>query len=122
MSASGECCKDECASGLYRELLQSRWSELPDSIRRLHSTFAPQQIRGRFAVQNGTGTVAGLLTRLLHLPSAADLLEGTLTVRRDGKSEIWLRRFGTQLLETEQFAGPEAVLLERFGAIELSFD
>jgi hypothetical protein len=121
-ASSAERQPDEGAASLYRQLLQSRWSELPEAIRRFHSTFAPQQSRGRFRVVNGAGTAARLLTRLLALPSTDHLIEGTLTVRREGESEVWVRRFGTHVLESKQFAGRGTMLLERFGAIELSFE
>jgi hypothetical protein len=104
---------------LYPSVLGESWAQLPEAVRAMHLDGRPR--RGLFRVRRGGTVSARLLARILGLPAAGSGVSVRLQVRVAGESERWERTFGSRLLLTTQYPGPEGLLAERFGAVELRF-
>lgn len=111
---------EAAVTGLYPRLLGASWSSLPDVVRRMHSG-GSRRATGLFDVRHGAGLRAGLV-RLLGLPPAGRAVPTVLTVTSDPAGERWERRFGARDFATDQRAGADGRLLERFGLFELRLD
>jgi hypothetical protein len=107
-------------TGLYPRLLGAGWGELPEVVRRLHSG-GSRSASGLFDVRHGL-SLRGGIARWLGLPAAGQALPTVLTVTADSAGERWKRRFGASEFVTEQRAGSDGRLLERFGPFELRLD
>jgi len=107
---------------LYAHVLGPAWEQLPESLQRLHQTFAPASIAGRFEVRHGKTAAMRVLARLLRLPPEADPADITLTVEQRGALQRWVRRFGADCVVTNQCSGEDRLLAERFGILQFQFE
>jgi hypothetical protein len=105
---------------LYPELLAERWSQLDESVRRLHATGDGLSARGVFRVERGSGVFLRAMASVLRLPPAGHGVDVRLAVSRDAQGELWNRRFGERSLESRQRA-EAGVLVETLGRFELRF-
>jgi len=107
-------------TGLYPRLLGASWSSLPEVVRRMHAG-GSRRATGLFDVRHGRG-LRGALARMLGLPPAGQDIPTVLTVTADSAGERWERRFGARDFATDQWAGADGRLRERFGLFELRLD
>lgn len=110
------------ATSIYARVLRDRWDHVPERLRRLHTTLAPDVIRGRFDVTRGSNPGAWFCTWLLNLPRESIGRDVTLTIQPRGESELWTRRFEHKTLITTQHAAGEHLVREQFGIIEFTFE
>lgn len=107
--------------GLYRRLLGTSWCELDSAVRDAHDDAAVARAAGSFRIRHGTGRLGRILLRAARVPPPADAAEVQLLVRRRGSVEWWHRRFAGTPLETVQREGPDGLLIERLGPLEVWF-
>jgi len=113
--------QEQSSSALYPQLLEDAWLELDKGVRRLHINTDGENVQavGTFRVQHGKGWLARLL--VLPMPPASEAVTTRLTVTRRGRGELWSRMFGRRPLVSTQTAGPDRLLIERMGFLELRF-
>jgi hypothetical protein len=104
-------------TGLYPRLLGASWSSLPEVVQRLHSG-GTRRAAGVFDVRHGRGSRFGL-ARLMGLPASGQAVPTVLSVIATPEGERWERRFGSSEFATDQWAGGDGRLLERFGLLDL---
>src|SRR5437868_9093763 len=109
------------AVGLYPQLLGSAWSDLHETVKRLHMETAPVQATGSLRIRHGNGRIARCLLSLFGMPPAGEAVPTRLAISLYGNGEKWLRTFGDRLLVSTQWPGGRGLLAERFGALELRF-
>ena len=102
-------------------VLRDRWDHLPKVLRRLHTTLEPDIIHGKFDIKRGRNPGAALCGWLLNLPAEGVARDATLTIRPQGESERWTRRFESKILMTTLRAAGEHLFRERFGMLEFTF-
>jgi hypothetical protein len=102
---------------LYAQVLGDRWNQLSPAVQQLHA--GAVRYRGTFCVSRGRRWIANLLGRCLRLPSQGERVAIELEVSPVEGGERWFRRFGDEVLESSQRAGPRGVIVERFGPFEL---
>jgi Domain of unknown function (DUF4166) len=105
---------------LYEKLLGANLAQLAAPIRRLHSADPQVFAHGRLRVARAAAVRARLIAWALRLPPANDAASATLAIVANADGERWLRRFERRRLDTRQFVDG-AVLVERFGLLELRF-
>jgi hypothetical protein len=106
---------------LYRRVLGADWERLDPAVRRAHDTTVSLQATGTFAITRSSGWFYGLVLDLARVPPASAGAGVSLLVQRDGPGERWLRTFGTQPLQSRQYATPGGLLAEQFGPWEFWF-
>jgi len=106
---------------LYAQVLGSSWLDLAPCIQRLHATFSPNALRGRFEVRRGKRGAARACAKWLHLPAEAASADVHLVVEQRREGEMWVRQFGQVRIITTQWQSEDGLLWERFGRIELGF-
>jgi hypothetical protein len=108
--------------GLYAQVLGSRWQELAEMVRRLHTPGAVVTAVGVFQVRRGNW-LTRCLAWLAGLPREADAVPVHLTVTPTGTTEEWRRLFdGTPFVSWQWLEGDR--LIERIGVSEsqIEFD
>lgn len=96
---------------LYARLLGPGWGALHAAVRACH---APGVRTGRVTVRRGA------LGAIARLPASGEDLPMELSVEEAGGVARWTRRFGADVLASEQF-DEDGLLVERTGALELRF-
>jgi hypothetical protein len=109
------------AASLYERLMGEDWVQLAAAVRLLHLAHDSMQARGCLRVDHGQHVLAGLLARILRLPSQGANVDTTLVVIAGNDGERWLRTFHGRELDTWQFEAERSELAERFGLLELRF-
>jgi len=89
-------------------------------VRRIHSG-GSRRAAGLFDVLHGRGP-ARWLARALGMPREGERIPTQLAVTTARGGERWDRRFGDEGFVTEQDAGDDGRLHERFGRVELRLD
>jgi hypothetical protein len=112
---------EQSSSALYPQLLGDAWFELDEGVKRLHISSDRENVEavGIFRVWHGRGWLAHLL--LLPMPPAAEATAMRLTVTDNERGEKWSRMFGNRPLVSTQSKGPDGLLLEHMGLVELQF-
>ncbi|PYR75084.1 MAG: DUF4166 domain-containing protein [Acidobacteria bacterium] len=108
------------SGSLYSRLLGPAWAQLAEPLHVLHGSSAVRA-HGRFRVERGRHPVAALVAGLMRLPRTAAAVDTRLVITRGDDVELWSRTFDNRRLETRQYVVGDAVLAERFGAIEYRF-
>lgn len=106
---------------LYAQILGPSWSDLADSVRRLHETGSGLNATGTFRVRRGDNRLARLLATLAGMPKAGDAVPMQLVVEAFVGGEDWRRSFGGRPLVSKQGDHPSGLLLERMGSMEMRF-
>jgi hypothetical protein len=111
----------DVTSSLYPRLLGSAWPALGPGVRALHLAPGRRGLRatGCFRVRWGSSPAATGLARALRLPAPAESVVTSLSIEAGEDGERWQRVFGDRALSTDQAAGHDGLLLERFGWLEL---
>jgi hypothetical protein len=107
--------------GLYPQLLDASWGQLDEPVRRMHSAGAIAEAAGTFRVRHGSNGLVRLLARLAGLPAAGQDVPVRLIITPLANGEEWLRTFAGRPLMSRQGLGPDGLLAERVGAVELRF-
>jgi hypothetical protein len=113
--------RQPASTALYPRLVGAAWSALAGPLQRLHLGLETVQATGMFTVRHGTWPVARLLAALLRLPMAGEDVPIRLVVTPHRHGERWQRTFAEGSLVSEQDAGPEGCLGERFGLLDIQF-
>ncbi|WP_143742991.1 DUF4166 domain-containing protein [Maricaulis sp. W15] len=107
-------------SHLYQALLGRDWDSLPAVTRLLHAPDPAILLEGHVDIERGGNPVAHLVAMLLGLPRAGAGQPALVRVSRDGDGELLERWYDGRHFATWQ--GREAgLLVERFGPFRLSF-
>ncbi len=108
-------------SGVYPQVLGSRWDELDESVRRLHSLGTSVRATGTFRVCHGSNPLLRLLARLARLPAAGEAVDMRLLVTPLQQGEEWQRTFAGRPLVSTQWQQADGLLAERMGTLEMGF-
>jgi hypothetical protein len=109
------------ADGLYPRLLGPSWDALDEAVRRLHVAGSAVHIAGTFCVRHGMNRLARLLGRLARLPREGEAVDVQLLITPDEQGEEWRRSLAGQPLVSKQWEGPDGLLVEHIGSMELRF-
>jgi hypothetical protein len=101
---------------IYRQLLKDDFERLPPALQRFHSMPGGGRASGTVSVRHSNR----LLARLAGFPHAGDNIPLRLDVHADDERELWMRRFGDDLLLSTQRCA-NGLLVERFGPLRLEF-
>ena len=112
---------DNAFPGLYPQLATASWPELDESVRRLHSAGEIVQASGIFRVRHGQNPLARWLAWLAGLPLAGEAVNVRLTVIPTRGGEQWRRSFAGRALASFQLKGPDGLLAEQMGPLEMWF-
>jgi hypothetical protein len=104
---------------LYQRVMGSRFEQLTDSVRRMHTVIGDSGAQGRATVTRGASLVARLICGLLHFPRSGDAALHVSFSERNGV-ERWTRNFGDRSFSSELSARGQFVV-ERFGPLRFTF-
>jgi len=110
----------EAAAPLYRRLLGSAWTTLPQPIRALHDLQSTLTAQGMATVERGRGWLARVVASLFRFPQAGQEIPVAVVFTRDGGRETWRRKFAGRGFVSTQEEGRrrfEHLLCERFGPL-----
>jgi hypothetical protein len=110
------------ATGLYATVLGTRWNELAEIVRRLHTPGTIVTAVGVFSVRRGNW-LTRCLASVIGLPKSADAVEVHLTVTPTGTTEEWRRLFAGKPFVSTQWLDAGR-LIEKIGLSEspIEFD
>ena len=108
-------------SGLYPQVLGSRWNELAESVRQLHGQGSIVRATGTFRVRPGSNGLLRWLARLVRLPAAGEAVDLQLIITPLPRGEEWRRTFAGCPLVSTQWQQSESLLAERIGPLEVHF-
>jgi len=103
---------------LFETILGEAWSALPAEIQALHAIAHARRWTGRARIERGTGLISRLAGAFAGFPPAGEDVPVTVEMTRRGKTEIWVRTFGTRRFRSFLSpAGPPGSghMTERFG-------
>lgn len=120
MRHAGGATPGAITAPLYRRILGDRFDELPPVLRRFHDSPDGGQAFGELEVTGRGGRFRNLIARLMGLPPPASRVPVELKVTVEGSRERWSRRFGSQLMETVQWAR-DGLLVESAGPVRFAF-
>lgn len=101
---------------LFQRVL-SRFDEMPEVVRAVHSPDPASDVSGEVAVEGAANWVGGLVARLFGFPRSGRTHKACVTIEREGDGEVWIRRFGDTEFRSHVTAGKgRDKLVERFGA------
>ena len=101
---------------LYRQLLKDDFEKLPRALREFHSAPGGGRALGTVAVRHARG----MLARLAGFPRSGEGIPLRLEVEATGDREVWVRRFGDDVLRTTQQRQGD-LLLETMGPVRVLF-
>lgn len=105
---------------LYQRVLGEDFARLPPVLQRFHSLTGRGCATGTVAVEHGAGVLRHSAATILRLPYEGQKVRLRLEVIPQGSSELWIRHFDHQRLETLQWQeGP--YLVEKAGPLCLAF-
>jgi Domain of unknown function (DUF4166) len=106
---------------LFENATGRDWPLLPAPLRDLHQLADCRRWTGRARITRGEGLLARLTARLMRFPRAAADIPVTVTMTRDGPSEIWVRDFAGQRFRSLLRPASQGVT-ERFGPLTFQID
>jgi hypothetical protein len=109
------------AGALYGDLLGSPCRTMPEAVKRFHVAAVVRSGRGIFDVHRGHTPLARLAARVLRLPRPGNHVPVALRIDPHGGGETWQRRFRDRRLDSQQSIGSGGHLMERTGALEVTF-
>ena len=109
-------------TALFPSLLDADWPQLAPPVQRMHGVGKLLKASGTAQIEGDTHIVARLLRRILTLPEPGADQAIMLTIERDGRREVWTRRFARgQMRSTLQPGRAMTMLRERLGPVSLHF-
>lgn len=105
---------DTSLVALFDSQLGDAMAELPLPVRDLHAVYGPRIWQGRARVTRGTGWFERLLAAIFRFPPATADVNVTVTMQRDGDTEVWTRCFGGRTFRSHLRKTDRGVT-ERFG-------
>jgi hypothetical protein len=99
---------------LYLDLLKSDFDRLPQALRIFHSAPGGGRARGTASVRHASG----LLARLAGFPPEGDNVPLQLEVLASENQEVWVRRFGDNVLRSVQRQSG-GLIAESFGPVRI---
>lgn len=110
-------------ASLYQRVLGSAYASLPASVQALHAPSAPKRWHGSARVERGSGMLSRLLAAVFGFPPAGEQVPVIVEFTEEAGGERWTRRFAGRTFSSLQTAGVgrnEALLVERFGVIDVA--
>jgi hypothetical protein len=105
---------------LYQCLLDKNFDRLPPVLHSFHALPRGGRATGTLSVEQGEGLIRHGVARLLGLPRPGENIPLRLEVRVNGEKEIWIRHFGRQCIQTEQWQ-EGGCLVEKAGPLCFTF-
>lgn len=110
------------ADSLFERVLGPRVEVLPPIVRTIH-THAPVYLRGRASVEGARNWPAKLVARLFGFPGGTPDTAATVSLKRRGHEEIWVRRFGgSTFRSTLRAVDAAGCVYERFGPFDFMLE
>ena len=110
-------------ASLYQRVLGSAYATLPASVQALHAPSAAKRWHGTARVERGSGVLSRLLAAVFGFPAAGEQVPVVVAFTDEADGERWTRRFADRTFSSLQTAGVgrnEALLVERFGVIDVA--
>ncbi|MET0131126.1 MAG: DUF4166 domain-containing protein [Stenotrophomonas chelatiphaga] len=110
-------------ASLYQRVLGSAYATLPASVQALHAPSAAKRWHGTARVERGSGVLSRLLAAVFGFPAAGEQVPVVVAFSDEAGGERWTRRFADRTFSSLQTAGVgrnEALLVERFGVIDVA--
>lgn len=109
---------------LFQHSLGDKWSELPASIRALHSIAARRTFEGEARVKRGKSRMASLICATFGFPQSTNKINLAVTIERQAHREVWHRRFGRGHLNSmlKPLKAGSSQITERFGFFTFQID
>ncbi|MBL8266843.1 DUF4166 domain-containing protein [Steroidobacter sp.] len=105
---------------LYSRLLGPAFEQLAPVLTTIHDARASKLYVGRCDIRGGDTSLARIAARFAGLPLARNDVPLEVTIGVTGNSETWLRKFGTQQLQS-RLTDRNRYLQERLGPMVLAF-
>ena len=105
---------------VFRRVLGQAWDALPPQLAAAHDGPALTRFSGHADVIRGKSLPARLIGALFRFPVAGEHVPVSVTMRREGDREVWLRDFDGRRFSSELTEGRgrwDGLLCERFGLI-----
>src|SRR5262249_34209836 len=96
------------------------WKKLPVEIRNMHDVGDATSVEGRASVERGDNPLARLAAFIMRFPGTAVDTPVNVKFEVSDETEIWTRRFASDVFSSCQFAGrgrSAGLLCERFGPL-----
>ncbi len=113
---------DEAAS-LYRRMLGSAWTLLPENLRAMHDGGNDLKVAGRAEVERGNNWLARCVAMLFGFPKAGKDVSVQVQFTRTREGETWRRTFACKSFSSQQSEGRgrwQGLLCERFGPFAMA--
>jgi saccharopine dehydrogenase-like NADP-dependent oxidoreductase len=110
---------------LLIDVLGGKVRVLPEPLRELHAVIDRRTWSGEAVVTRGRGLLVRCIAAMMGFPPAGQKLAVTVSMQREGASEIWRRDFGGHRFRSQlSRAGPvgSGRLRERFGILSFEME
>lgn len=102
----------------FEQALGAEFVQLPEMLQRFHRNTGMREFSGRARVEHGNGLLPAIATKLGGFPKPTGDIPITISVRPDGETERWARRFGGHLTQSKlRYDKATATVFERFGLV-----
>jgi hypothetical protein len=108
---------------LVARILGNRWSEIPETLRKLHDVNDGATWHGEATVTRGTSLLSKFIAAVVGFPPAGATVPVKVTLQRRGDSETWRRDFSghrfSSVITTSNRGRYAALFRERFGPVSV---
>lgn len=105
---------------LFQQLLGPAFTELPPTVRALHSIGSQGRYAGRAQIERGTHPLANLCAAIAGLPHSAHDVATIVAFETDARGETWRRDFGGSAM-VSRLSAHDGQLGERLGPMQFRF-
>jgi hypothetical protein len=103
---------------LFQQALPDQWDEMAPEWRAAHDLWDHHVLKGRAEIYRSRSILSRLIGWAFRFPAGAEEEEVEVTMERHGDTEVWQRRFGSQVFRsTLSPAGPGRIR-EKFGPFQ----
>lgn len=111
---------DETA--LFRRISTRAFDVMPEPVRRLHDVKELNCLAGRCSARRGRNPFARFFALLLGLPPEAEDVPITVSIRREGTTEVWVRSIAGRRFQSTMREERSGSLSETIGPVRFTFD
>lgn len=108
---------------IFQQILGPSFSELPPTLRLLHSPKQTCRWRGEAQVVASSNPIGGLIARMIGFPHRSGSTSVSVTIKPEGEGESWIRKFGNRVFNSALTPGEgrnSYLMRERFGPVTVS--